>query len=66
MKYYVTIYIDKLLEQELYKNADFKLITKLKFKEFQKQLDFTHAFLGLTKGKSPYELNKANKRSVFL
>ncbi|WP_185908936.1 hypothetical protein [Campylobacter troglodytis] len=30
------------------------------------KLDFTHAFLGLTKGKSPYELNKANKRSVFL
>ena len=65
MKYYVTIYIDKLLEQELYKNADFKLITKLKFKEFQKQLDLTHAFLGLTRKHSD-ELDKANKQSVFL
>ena len=25
-----------------------------------------HAFLGLTKGKSPNGLDKANKRSVFL
>ncbi|WP_185908706.1 hypothetical protein [Campylobacter troglodytis] len=63
MKYYVTIYIDKLLEQELYKNADFKLITKLKFKEFQKQLDLTHAFLGLTKGKSPDELDEMDKKT---
>ncbi|EJF0227678.1 hypothetical protein M6A94_001785, partial [Campylobacter jejuni] len=26
-----------------------------------KQIDFTHAFLGLTKGKSPDELDKADE-----
>ena len=40
MKYYVTIYIDKLKELRLFIG------------------DFTHAFLGLTKGKSPDELDK--------
>ncbi|MGX2972927.1 hypothetical protein [Helicobacter sp. T3_23-1059] len=62
MRYYVTIYIDELFEKELYKNADFKLITERKFKEFIGQFDLTHAFLGLTKGKSPDELDEMDKK----
>ena len=40
MKYYVTIYIDQLIEREIL-SLD----------------DFTHAFLGLTKEKTPDELD---------
>ncbi len=50
MKYYVTIYIDELLEFQMIKD----LLN-------MKGLDFTHAFLGLTKGKSPDELDKIDK-----
>ena len=50
MKYYVTIYIDELLE--------FQVIEDLLN---MKGLDFTHAFLGLTKGKSPDELDEQDK-----
>ncbi|MWV62186.1 hypothetical protein DCO58_05540 [Helicobacter saguini] len=49
MKYYVTIYIDKLFG-EITRN--FKISSPIS------SLDFTHAFLGLTKGKSPNELDK--------
>ena len=45
MKYYVTIYIDKLVEKELFL-----------------RLDLTHAFLGLTKGKSPDELDELDAK----
>ena len=49
MKYYVTIYIDKLLEAEMVSSL------------FQgKGLDFTHAFLGFTR-KHPDELDKIDK-----
>lgn len=50
MKYYVTIYVDKLFG-EITRNFE---VLKLNFSD----LDFTHAFLGLTKGKSPDELDK--------
>ena len=46
MKYYVTIYIDELLEFQTIKD----LLN-------MKGSDLTHAFLGLTKGKSPDELD---------
>lgn len=49
MKYYVTIYIDKLVEKELFL-----------------RLDLTHAFLGLTKGKSPDELDEMDKWSALI
>ncbi|RDU61413.1 hypothetical protein CQA53_10155 [Helicobacter didelphidarum] len=48
MKYYVTIYIDPLIECFI----DFKN------KCYWKREDATHAFLGLTKDKSPDELDK--------
>ncbi|EOI4674764.1 hypothetical protein [Campylobacter jejuni] len=51
MKYYVTIYIDPLVECFL----DFKNQC------YWQREDFTHAFLGLTKGKSPDELDKADE-----
>ncbi|EAL4137750.1 hypothetical protein MUV73_002069, partial [Campylobacter coli] len=50
-KYYVTIYIDPLVECFL----DFKNQC------YWQREDFTHAFLGLTKGKSPDELDKADE-----
>ena len=46
MKYYVTIYIDELLEFQTIKD----LLN-------MKGSDLIHAFLGLTKGKSPDELD---------
>lgn len=56
MKYYVTIYVDEFFEKELYKNVDFSLVIELEFSKLMKQIDFTHAFLGLTKDKTPDEL----------
>ncbi|HED6595537.1 hypothetical protein [Campylobacter coli] len=50
MKYYVTIYIDELLEFQMIKD----LLN-------MKSLDFAHAFLGLTKDKSPDELDKIDE-----
>ncbi|ARJ56606.1 hypothetical protein [Campylobacter cuniculorum] len=50
MKYYVTIYIDELLEFQTIKDL-----------WNMKGSDFTHAFLGLTKGKSPDELDKTDE-----
>ena len=50
MKYYVTIYIDELLE--------FQVIEDLLN---MKGSDLTHAFLGLTKGKNPDELDEQDK-----
>ena len=44
MKYYVTIYIDKMLEKELFKNVDFSLFLEGEFSKPMKQIDFTHAF----------------------
>ncbi|HEB9311520.1 TPA: hypothetical protein RZK28_000952 [Campylobacter coli] len=61
IKYYVTIYIDELLENEMLKHVDFSLLFKAKFSQISKQIDFTHAFLGLTKDKSPDELDKIDK-----
>lgn len=58
MRYYVTIYVDTLFEKELLKNVEFSLMLKGDFAQAKKQIDFTHAFLGLTKGKSPDELDK--------
>ncbi|OEZ20291.1 hypothetical protein A0L50_04720 [Campylobacter jejuni] len=49
MKYYATIYIDEFLEYEI-------LVSLYN----GNGLDFTHAF-GLTKGKSPDELDKADE-----
>ena len=57
IKYYATIYVDELLEDEMLKHVDFSLLFKAKFSQISKQIDFTHAFLGLTKGKSPDELD---------
>lgn len=51
MKYYATIYIDPLVECFL----DFKNQC------YWQREDFTHAFLGLTKDKSPDELDKIDK-----
>ena len=50
MKYYVTIYIDELLEFQTIKDL-----------WNMKGSDLTHAFLGLTKGKSPDELDKIDE-----
>ncbi|MGJ0159196.1 hypothetical protein ACP0SI_09105 [Campylobacter coli] len=50
MKHYVTIYIDEFLEYEI--------LVSLRN---GKGLDFTHAFLGLTKDKSPDELDKIDE-----
>ncbi|HFP7759760.1 TPA: hypothetical protein ACHDWC_001826, partial [Campylobacter jejuni] len=50
MKYYATIYIDEFLEYEI-------LVSLYN----GNGLDFTHAFLGLTKDKSPDELDKADE-----
>ncbi|EKJ9016597.1 hypothetical protein [Campylobacter coli] len=50
MKYYATIYIDEFLEYEI-------LVSLYN----GNGLDFTHAFLGLTKGKSPDELDKIDE-----
>ncbi len=61
IKYYVTIYIDELLENEMLKHVDFSLLFKAKFSQISKQIDFTHAFLGLTKDKSLDELDKIDK-----
>ncbi|MCH3815979.1 hypothetical protein LZB39_09290, partial [Campylobacter jejuni] len=49
--YYATIYIDEYIEYEIFVTLG----------ESIKQIDFTHAFLGLTKGKSPDELDKADE-----
>ncbi len=51
MKYYVTIYIDPLVECFL----------DCESKNFINAEDFTHAFLGLTKDKSPDELDKIDE-----
>ncbi|HEB9285637.1 TPA: hypothetical protein RZK15_001046 [Campylobacter coli] len=51
MKYCATIYIDPLVECFL----DFKNQC------YWQREDFTHAFLGLTKDKSPDELDKIDK-----
>ncbi len=51
MKYYVTIYIDPLVECFL----------DCENKNFINAEDFTHAFLGLTKGKSLDELDKIDE-----
>lgn len=63
MKYYVTLYIDPLFEQEMFKNVVFSLIFKREFSNLAKQIDFTHAFLGLTKDKSPDELDKIDSQA---
>lgn len=55
---YDIIYVDTLFEKELLKNVEFSLMLKGDFAQAKKQIDFTHAFLGLTKGKSPDELDK--------
>ncbi|WP_186299892.1 hypothetical protein [Campylobacter jejuni] len=52
MKHYVTIYIDELLEFQMIKDL-----------WNMKGLDFTHAFLGLTKNKTPDELDKVDEES---
>ncbi|WP_245945904.1 hypothetical protein [Helicobacter didelphidarum] len=52
MKYYATIYIDKLFGEM---TRNFKISSPIS------SLDFTHAFLGLTKGKSPDELDAMDK-----
>ncbi|EOV5462951.1 hypothetical protein ACOQXD_001882 [Campylobacter jejuni] len=54
MKYYVTIYIDKLFG-EITRSIDIKNPSTY----FE---DFTHAFLGLTKDKSPDELDKVDEQ----
>ncbi|MCR6577711.1 hypothetical protein [Campylobacter insulaenigrae] len=51
MKYYATIYIDEFLEYEILVNL-----------YNGNGLDFTHAFLGLTKDKSPDELDKIDEQ----
>lgn len=51
MKHYVTLYIDPLFG-EITRSVD------IKNPSTYLDLDFTHAFLGLTKGKSPDELDK--------
>ena len=56
MKYYVTIYIDQLFGEI---TKDFEVL-KLNFSDF----DLTHAFLGLTKGKSPNELDEQDKELI--
>ncbi|MBX2492027.1 hypothetical protein I8801_01315, partial [Campylobacter coli] len=61
IKYYVAIYVDELLEDEMLKHVDFSLLFEAKFSQISKQIDFTHAFLGLTKGKSPDELDKIDE-----
>ncbi|MCW0189221.1 hypothetical protein [Campylobacter lari] len=61
IKYYVTIYVDELLEDEMLKHVDFSLLFEAKFSQISKQIDFTHAFLGLTKDKSPDELDKIDE-----
>ncbi|ARJ56683.1 hypothetical protein [Campylobacter cuniculorum] len=61
IKYYATIYVDELLEDEMLKHVDFSLLFKAKFSQISKQIDLTHAFLGLTKGKSPNELDEQDK-----
>ena len=61
IKYYATIYVDELLEYEMLKHVDFSLLFKAKFSQISKQINFTHAFLGLTKGKSPNELDKIDE-----
>ncbi|MBF7048714.1 hypothetical protein [Campylobacter volucris] len=54
MKYYVTIYIDPLVECFLdFKNQCYWQIE-----------DFTHAFLGLTKDKDPDELDKIDEELI--
>ncbi|TNB58468.1 hypothetical protein [Campylobacter helveticus] len=57
-KHYITIYIDELFEKELYLNTNILTIIEDDFQKFIKQFDLTHAFLGLTKDKSPDELEK--------
>ncbi|MGM8975275.1 hypothetical protein ACTFDJ_06065 [Campylobacter jejuni] len=54
MKYFVTIYIDKLFG-EITRN--FNINKPSTYFDF----DFTHAFLGLTKDKSPDELDKIDE-----
>ncbi|EHH0538494.1 hypothetical protein J7D62_001617 [Campylobacter lari] len=51
MKYYATIYLDEFLEYEILVNL-----------YNGNGLDFTHAFLGLTKDKSPNELDKIDEQ----
>ncbi|MCR8678131.1 hypothetical protein [Campylobacter sp. S4:11] len=51
MKYYVTIYIDPLV----------KCFLDCENKNFINVEGFTHAFLGLTKDKSPDELDKVDE-----
>ncbi|WP_144670622.1 hypothetical protein [Campylobacter jejuni] len=53
MKYYVTIYIDPLVECFL----------DCENENFIDTEDFTHAFLGLTKDKTPNELDKVDEES---
>ncbi|WP_186299293.1 hypothetical protein [Campylobacter jejuni] len=45
------------------KHVDFSLLFKAKFSQITKQIDFTHAFLGLTKNKTPDELDKVDEES---
>ncbi|ARJ56608.1 hypothetical protein [Campylobacter cuniculorum] len=54
MKYYVTIYIEPLVECFL----------DCENENFIDTEDFTHAFLGLTKGKSPDELDEQDKELI--
>ena len=56
MRYYATIYIDPLFG-EITRSVD------IKNPSTYLDLDFTHAFLGLTKNKSPDELDKMDKES---
>ena len=44
IKYYATIYVDELLEDEMLKHVDFSLLFKAEFSQISKQIDFTHAF----------------------
>ncbi|WP_186298551.1 hypothetical protein [Campylobacter jejuni] len=43
------------------KHVDFSLLFKAKFSQITKQIDFTHAFLGLTKNKTPDKLDKVDE-----
>ncbi|WP_186820748.1 hypothetical protein [Campylobacter sp. BCW_6465] len=45
IKYYVAIYVDELLEDEMLKHVDFSLLFEAKFSQISKQIDFHPRFL---------------------
>ncbi|EMU6400504.1 hypothetical protein [Campylobacter jejuni] len=45
IKYYVTIYVDELLEDEMLKHVDFSLLFEAKFSQISKQIDLHPRFL---------------------